>query len=381
MEKSFIKKAMLMVSFLVSAVAITSVCTSCQGSDSPEDEDISVINMENNPENTDSTSYAEDTTTTTTTDIVTDNSTPDDKSVNNPEESLVSFELMTTTTNTSTTVTHIITVPMGTQKEVTKPPVTQYDVWPPVTKKPQNEIIDITSTTDTDVSDENETSTTTTITTQSAGSYIGDSPNSQFYKDRLAIAGDSIAYGFNAYGYISAFQNIATESVSMWNLDYFTFSTGMGLVDSVSYINPSILYMSLGMNDVNNSTAEEFAEKYKSTIYDIRNKVPNITIVVAGITPVAEDSDFVSNYTIQIFNTALENMVAEIGSNHVYYFDAYSIVADPYTNALRPECSGGDGIHLVSTCYYDFLNALFNMLDDMSVKSDIENVESSNVTE
>lgn len=372
MKKSFIKKAMIIMSFIASAVAITSVCTSCQGSDPPEDDEISVINIENNPEIT------ENTVSTEATDIITENITTDNAPDTQPEVSAVSVELMTTSVNINTSVTHVITVPMGTQKEVTKPPVTQYDVWPPVTKKPLNEIDE---TTPTNAVTEAETTTTTTTTTPSAGSYIGDSPNSQFYHDRLAIAGDSIAYGFNAYGFIPASQNIATESVSIWNMDYFTFSTGMGLVDSVAYVNPSILYMSLGMNDVNNSTAEEFAQRYKDTIYEIRNRVPDINIVVAGITPVADDSEFVSNYTIQTFNTALENMVAEIGSNHVYYFDAYSIVADPYTNALRPECSGGDGIHLVSTCYYDFLNSLFNMLDGTSVKSNIESVESGNVTE
>ncbi|MDE5835052.1 MAG: hypothetical protein K2H26_05980, partial [Ruminococcus sp.] len=173
----------------------------------------------------------------------------------------------------------------------------------------------------------------------------------------------------------------AKESVSMWNIDYFTFNTGMGLVDSVAYINPSILYMSMGMNDVNNSTAEEFAERYKNTIYDIRNRCPDINIIVAGITPVSEDSDFVNNNTIMSFNTALEEMVTAIDSNHVYYFDAYSIVADPETNDLRPECTGGDGIHLVSSCYYDFLDELFEMLDNTPVKENIEKVEQNNVAQ
>lgn len=373
MKKSFIKKAMLIVSFLMSAIAVTSICTSCQGNDPPEDEDISVINIENTSESTESMVSSENTTITVSETVSTA------ISVVQSEVSAVSVELVTTSTDTNTSGTHAITVPTGTQMEVTKPPVTQYDVWPPVTKRPKNEVTDITSTTDTGVSGETESTATTTA--PSAGSYIGDSPNSSFYQERLAIAGDSIAYGFNAYGFIPSSHNIATESVSMWNMDYFTFSTGLGLVDSVAYVNPSILYMSLGMNDVNNSTAEEFAQRYKDTIYEIRNRVPDINIIVAGITPVTTESDFVNNYTIQTFNTALENMVSEINSNHVYYFDAYSIVADPATNDLRPECTGGDGIHLVSSCYYDFLNALFTMLDDTPVKENIEKAEAGNVAE
>ncbi len=348
MKKSFIKKAMIMLSFIISAIAVSSLLTSCQG-ENIDDESISEIIEDNVLTET----------TVTTTNVSTEETTIESTT------SVVSIELMTT----SYITTHVITVPTGTQKEVTKPPVTQYDVWPPVTQN------------NTDITSSDDTESTTTTTVPSAGSYIGDSPNSQFYQERLAIAGDSIAYGFDAYGYISPSKNIATESVSMWNRDYFTFNTGLGLVDSIAYINPSIVYMSIGMNDVNNSTPEEFAQKYKETIYEIRNKVPNINIIVAAITPVSADSDFTSNYTIQLFNSALENMVEEINSNYVYYFDAYSVVADPATNSLPPECSGGDGIHLVSSCYYNFLNELFNMLDETSVKSNIEEAESQNISE
>ncbi|MCM1506873.1 MAG: SGNH/GDSL hydrolase family protein [Ruminococcus flavefaciens] len=364
MKKSFIKNMMIAVSFFVSAIAVASVCTSCQGNDLPEEEDISVINIETTPESTENTSPEEETTTLPETETTTIPPQTEQTS-----KSAVSIKLMTTQTAVNSSATRVISVPTGTQKEVTKPPVTQYDIPP--------ELYMTTRATE----ETEETETTTTTAPPSAGSYIGDSPNSSFYQERLAVAGDSIAYGFNAYGYIPVSQNIATESVSMWNLDYFTFSTGLGLVDTVAYVNPSILYMSLGMNDVNNSTAEEFAERYKSTIYEIRNRVPDINIVVAGITPVSDDSDFVSNYTIQAFNMALENMVAEINSNHVYYFDAYSVVADPVTNALRPECTGGDGIHLVSSCYYDFLNGLYNMLDETPVKANIENAEAKNIYE
>ncbi|MDE6425032.1 MAG: SGNH/GDSL hydrolase family protein [Ruminococcus sp.] len=350
MKKSTIKNTLITLSFIVSALAVTSVCTSCQGSDPPEDEDISVITTENNTETS-----IETETTTTTTDTIS-------KEELKYTETVVSIELMTT--STLPVITHEyyeVSVPIGTQAEVTKPPVTEYEIPP--------ELYMTTRAA--------EEPTEPVITTEppTAGSYVGDSPNSNFYQARLAIAGDSIAYGFNAYGYIPNERNIATESVSMWNLDYFTFSTGMGLIDTIEYINPDILYMSMGMNDVNMSTPEEYAEKYKSTIYEIRNRVPDIHIIVAGITPVTDTSGFVSNETIRDFNTALENMVNEISSNHVYYFDAYSIVADPNTLELRPECTGGDGIHLVSTCYYDFLNNLYDMLDGTPVKSNIEKAE------
>ena len=42
---------------------------------------------------------------------------------------------------------------------------------------------------------------------------------------------------------------------------------------------------------------------------------------------------------------------------------------------LRYDCSGGDGIHLQTHCYSDFLSTLFNFLDDTSVKEQIEKSE------
>lgn len=355
MKKSIIKNTMLTFSFIVSAIAVTSICTSCQGSDPPEDDDISVMNIEDETE-----TATEDTTESETSAETTTESAVSDVPKTETNISAIPIELMTTSVF-NITETRIVSIPMGTQAEVTKPPVTEYEIPPELymTTRPPEE----------------PTEPVTTTAPPTAGSYVGNSPNSDFYQSRLAIAGDSIAYGFNAYGYIPNERNIATESVSMWNLDYFTFSTGMGLVDTVEYINPAILYMSMGMNDVNMSTPEEYAERYKSTIYEIRNRVPDIHIIVAGITPVTSVSGFVSNETIRAFNTALENMVSEISSNHVYYFDAYSVVADPDTLELRSECTGGDGIHLVSTCYYDFLNALYDKLDETPVKSHIEKAE------
>ncbi|MDE6036185.1 MAG: SGNH/GDSL hydrolase family protein [Ruminococcus sp.] len=363
MKKSILKNTMLTVSVIVSALSFTSVCTSCQGTDPQKDDDISV-NIENNSEKSSDTSTATESDTdksdTTTDTVSTEKST---EAIVTDAETFVSIELMTTSTIPTTTTIEYqeINVPMGTQAEVTKPPVTEYEI-------PPEQYMTTRST---------EETTEPPVTTEppTAGTYVGSSPNSDFYQSRLAIAGDSIAYGFNAYGFIPSEHNIATESVSMWNLDYFTFSTGMGLVDTVEYISPDILYMSMGMNDVNMTSPEEYAEKYKSTIYEIRNRVPDIYIVVAGITPVTDTSGFVSNETIREFNNALENMVNEVYSNHVYYFDAYSIVADPENLELRPECTGGDGIHLVSSCYYEFLNALYNMLDQTPVKENIEKAE------
>ncbi len=352
MEKSFfskISKKIIPLFIAGSALGATMMFTSCQGNDEPQEEDIPVI-AENSQ------------TSETTTESETQNETTE-PSVTTADTQPYSIELQTTTTMSTISKRGEINIPTGTQAEIIKPPVTHYDVWPE----------QYATTTADNVAVEGNTEESTI--SSSVGTSYSESSNSSFYQERLYIAGDSIAYGFNAYGLIPAEHNIAKESVSMWNLDYFTFDTGVSLVDTVGYMQPKLLYMSMGMNDVNVSTAEEFAERYKNAINQIRNQVPDINIIVAGITPVTNESGFASNDTICSFNTALKNMIAELNSNRVYYFDAYSVVADPATNSLRPENTGGDGIHLTTQCYYDTLNALFTFLDTTPVKSNIEQSE------
>lgn len=202
----------------------------------------------------------------------------------------------------------------------------------------------------------------------------GISPNADFYQQRIAVAGDSIAYGFNAYGFVPYERNLAQESVSMWNLEYFTFCGGFGLVDAAAYVDPEILYMSLGMNDVNMNDSASFASKYREVIEQILDKCADTTIIVAGITPIGYESSFTSNERIREYNSALSNMVAELNDSRVCYFDAYSVVSDEY-GMLRYDCSGGDGIHLRTHCYSDFLNTLYNFLDDTNIREHIKKIE------
>lgn len=194
----------------------------------------------------------------------------------------------------------------------------------------------------------------------------GDSPNSSYYQDRLVILGDSIAYGFNAYGYIPFEHNLATESVSIWNFDHFTFDKGggeMGIIDAADYVDPALIYMSLGMNDLYTYTPADFASHYRTRVEEILERVPDTTIVIGSITPVSAECSFTDNDTIRSFNSALEVMVEDMGSDQVYYFDSHMVLADPFTGALKEGRSGGDGIHLGGSCYNDLLVALYNYLD------------------
>lgn len=192
----------------------------------------------------------------------------------------------------------------------------------------------------------------------------GSSPNSAFYQQNIVIAGDSIATGFSLFGFVPSNHSLSLGSLSMSNIDwYYPQNKGVSFVDGVMAVQPKLLYMSMGMNDVNMTTPEKYAEKYISVINQILSKTPNATIVAAGITPVTDGIRYTNNARIRSFNTALSNAVKGMNSDRVYYFDAYSVLADPATLGLRQGYSSGDGIHLATNCYSQLLSALYNMLD------------------
>lgn len=243
-----------------------------------------------------------------------------------------------------------------------------------------------TSTTSTNTTTTTETTTTTTTTTTEAAPerptfsdytiFMGaESPNSAYYQERLTIVGDSIAYGFNAYGYIPAGHNIAKESLALWNLGKYTFDMGggaMGVVDAAAYTDSSLFYLSIGMNDIFTYSPDGYAASMVSLAQQIVDAVPDTTVVIGSITPVSENNYYTDNATIQQFNYALENAVYAYGSPQIHYFNAYAVLADPNTNALAAGAGGGDGLHLAGSSYGYILNSLFNYLDTTDTITRIE---------
>lgn len=225
------------------------------------------------------------------------------------------------------------------------------------------------------------TSYTTTAATTTAAEkipvpsrYVGTSPNSAIYQENLVTAGDSITLGLRYYGFIPREHSIAGDSVSMWNLSHFSFTVGeeeLELVDAVERIQPKMLYMWIGMNDVNLNMPQKFVKKYREVIDEIRECVPGIIIVVATITPVSSGCKVVKNTVIRDYNAALMEMVKRIASPDVLFFDAYSVICDEDLN-LTSGYSSGDGMHLYIPCYTDIMTALFDFLDTTDVKTKLQ---------
>lgn len=234
------------------------------------------------------------------------------------------------------------------------------------------------------------TEITTEITTESPTEYqppvynylsTEESPNSSFYQDRLVIVGDSIAYGFNAYGYIPYEHNIAAESLAVWNMDSYSFDVGggpMGLFDAVSYTYSPLYYVSIGMNDIYTYYPDDYAWSIRNIAEEILARVPTATVVIGGITPVSDGNYYTDNDTIREFNYSLEYVINDMQSSQVLFFNTHDVLCDQNTMALGVDYAGGDGLHLNSSAYAQILHCLFNFLDSSYAIEQIQAHENSN---
>lgn len=266
-----------------------------------------------------------------------------------------------------------ITVPLNTVTTAGTLTTTETDV------KPKYEITAETATQT--ESPETTTATETVTTTSEPHEYFydyisaGESPNSSYYQDRLTIIGDSIAYGFNAYGYIPYEHNIARESLAVWNMDSYYFDMdgySMGIIDSADYVNTPLYFISMGMNDIYGCTADQYGASILSIAQQVLERVPTAIVIAGGITPVADWNSYTTNDTIRSFNYSLQTAVESAGNPQILFFDTYSVLADPYTLALSDDHSGGDGMHLSGYSYSYILNCLFNFLDSQNVMKQIQ---------
>lgn len=297
--------------------------------------------------------------------------TPIEELLTAPETTTSTAETTTSSTTTSTTLTTTSTTTTISTTTTTAVIVTDAVIE-------ETEIAEEAPVNEAPPEEPSDAETPDTAPVAPSYTAVGVSPNSQFYQERLVVAGDSIASGYYYYGYIPEGHNLAQSSLSIWNFEYFTFNVGgtlMNISDGINALQPKLVLFSVGMNDINCTSAETYTEKYRSKIEIALQQDPDVNIVVSGITPIATYVTYTTNDSIRQYNAALKAMVDGMGSSRVYYFDPFPVLADPATNALKDNGSSGDGMHLAASCYGEVLSALFNYLDTTPVYEQIVKAE------
>ena len=125
----------------------------------------------------------------------------------------------------------------------------------------------------------------------------------------VTFVGDSICYGLEVYDYMPPDNVLAVGSVAARNIFDFTFDVGdveYGIVDAVKKVNPKILIFSMGMNDINLTTPDQYCENYMNLLDQVHAAVPSAKLYVASITPISNGIDFNNNTNIDNYNAAIK---------------------------------------------------------------------------
>ncbi|MGN0593055.1 MAG: SGNH/GDSL hydrolase family protein [Ruminococcus sp.] len=192
------------------------------------------------------------------------------------------------------------------------------------------------------------------------------------YPDHLSIVGDSIASGFGAYEFLENDYDYTISNLASWSIDDYTFSYDgqeLSYLEALRQAQPSYIYLSMGMNDVNIITEEQYVENYRQIVAAVQEACPDSDIIVAGISPVSNSCSFISNDVLRSFDGQLREAIEGMDSPKMRYFDTEILLADSATGALLEAYDGGDGIHLSYAAYEMLLENLYTVLDEMPIPS------------
>lgn len=182
------------------------------------------------------------------------------------------------------------------------------------------------------------------------------------FLDGCVFVGDSICSGLMHYEILTPKHVAAQGNIAARNIFDFTFTEGGAELSLLSLLvdrKPQTVVFSMGMNDVNITTKQEFAENYKNLLRTAEGFLPDAKLVVLSITPVEEDSAFTANEKIDAFNEALREMIEE---NENWTYVDISPEMKNAQNALKTDYNGGDGIHLSPDAYGAILGQLCDQL-------------------
>ena len=178
--------------------------------------------------------------------------------------------------------------------------------------------------------------------------------------DSIAFIGDSVTSGFSAYQKVDMDKVFATPCVGPSNIRDYSFEYGGDEYAALTILNfeqPDYVVISMGLNDINTYSPENFSEIYMDFVEDAMAVCEDSQFYIFSVTPVAAECENITNDTIDGVNAQLEKTVSEYGSDRLHYVDCNTVLKNE-NGCLAGDFSGGDGIHLSSGAYDVMLEKL-----------------------
>ena len=168
---------------------------------------------------------------------------------------------------------------------------------------------------------------------------------------KTVFVGDSICSGFRIYDVTPPNNNLAVGNVGARSIFDYTFKVDneeYDLITALKLVAPTFVVFSMGMNDINMTSEQDYCDNYDGIIEKVREALPDAKLFVASITPTRNTQSF-RNERIDLFNSTIKDHLSGTG---YYYIDINSALSDPATGSLVASYDGGDGIHLAPAAYH-----------------------------
>lgn len=178
------------------------------------------------------------------------------------------------------------------------------------------------------------------------------------FTDASLFVGDSICLGFSAYGVVANKNVYATGSVAARNLfeyEMYYRNEVAEFVPVLEKVKPEHVFLWMGMNDVNITSAEEYCTNYKKII-DTALENSSADVYVCAISPIC-NLNFTRLEYITEFNEAICDYIEANYTERVYFVD-FTEPLKTDSGILDSQYDGGDGIHLASKAYYIALHEI-----------------------
>ena len=185
----------------------------------------------------------------------------------------------------------------------------------------------------------------------STDTYYLTEEEEQIGKESLFV-GDSICLGFSTWSVVPDRNVYATGNVGARNLfeyEMYYLSERAEFTDVLNEVKPKHIFLWMGMNDVNLTSAKDYCENYR-TIIDTALQNTSADVYICAITPICR-LDFTGPMRIREFNEAIERFIKKNYTERVHFIN----FGEPLKNAdgiLDEQYNGGDGIHLARKAYY-----------------------------
>lgn len=187
------------------------------------------------------------------------------------------------------------------------------------------------------------------------------SDSQQELADKSLFVGDSICRGFSTYTVTKAQSVFAVGDVAARNFfdkKFYYNGQEAEYKDVLAKVKPEYIFLWMGMNDVNMTSAAEYCKNYEKII-SLSLSDSSAKICVCAVSPV--NSNFTDNSLIDEFNLAIKQYISDNFSDRVSYIDFAYLLKDS-TNALSKGLDSSDGIHLAPECYYIAISEICSQL-------------------